>query len=174
MRSDAELVKAVLDSDPGSYGALVQRYERAIYGVALGVLGNHHAVEDATQEVLVAGYRKLGSLRKANMFGPWILKIARRSAVHMARRTPIFASIEAASEMAIEDCNVTLNETERNLLTAIMRLPKHERQVAVLRHLNGYQMPMISKATGRPIGTVTKQLSRARQRLQKWLKESEQ
>ena len=168
MQSDAELVKAVLDGDPGSYGALVQRYERAVYGVAFGVLGDHHAAEDATQEVLLAGYRKLGSLRKANMFGPWILKIARRSSVHMARRIKTFAPIEAASEMATEDCSVTLNETERNLLTAIMRLPKHERQVAILRYLNGYQMPMISRVTSRPIGTVTKQLSRARQRLQKW------
>jgi len=53
-----------------------------------------------------------------------------------------------------------------------MRLPKHERAVVMLRYFEGHSVKVIGTMTGRPVGTVTMQLSRARARLQKWLKES--
>jgi DNA-directed RNA polymerase specialized sigma24 family protein len=42
----------------------------------------------------------------------------------------------------------------------------------MLHYFEGHPVKTISAITGRPIGTVTMQLSRARSHLQKWLKES--
>jgi DNA-directed RNA polymerase specialized sigma24 family protein len=42
----------------------------------------------------------------------------------------------------------------------------------MLRYFEEHPMKTISEMTGRPVGTVTMQLSRARSHLQKWLKES--
>jgi RNA polymerase sigma-70 factor (ECF subfamily) len=65
-----------------------------------------------------------------------------------------------------------IDEPNRKLLDAVMRLPKHERVVIMLRYFDDHSTKTISEITGRPIGTVTTQLSRAHARLHKWLKES--
>ena len=51
------------------------------------------------------------------------------------------------------------------LLEAVAALPEHERLVVALRYLDGRTMVQIAAALGRPVGTVTKQLSRAIERL---------
>jgi RNA polymerase sigma-70 factor (ECF subfamily) len=51
----------------------------------------------------------------------------------------------------------------------IARLPEHERIVVVMRYVNGRSVKDIADSTGRPVGTITKQLSRAIERLRDWL-----
>jgi RNA polymerase sigma factor (sigma-70 family) len=50
----------------------------------------------------------------------------------------------------------------------INRLPAQEQIVFSMFHLDGRAAREIAELTGRPIGTVTKQLSRAMQRLRGW------
>ena len=59
----------------------------------------------------------------------------------------------------------SLPAESEELVEAVAGLPEHERQVVVLRYLHGYAVAEIAQALGRPVGTVTKQLSRAVQRL---------
>ncbi|MCA9171876.1 MAG: sigma-70 family RNA polymerase sigma factor, partial [Planctomycetales bacterium] len=61
----------------------------------------------------------------------------------------------------------------RELAEAINSLPDHERIVVVLRYLDGHSTQDIASILERPIGTVTKQLSRAIARLQKILNKTE-
>ena len=86
MLSNAELVKAVLGGDRAAFAALVQRYERAVLGVATSVLEDHHAAQDAAQEAFMVAYRRLDSLRNGSTFGAWLLRITHRQAVRMARQ----------------------------------------------------------------------------------------
>ncbi len=39
-----------------------------------------HVSEDATQEIFVAAFQSLATLRERNRFGPWLMQIARRVA----------------------------------------------------------------------------------------------
>ncbi|MEZ6138170.1 MAG: sigma-70 family RNA polymerase sigma factor [Pirellulaceae bacterium] len=57
------------------------------------------------------------------------------------------------------------------LLEFVERLPEQERVVIGLRHFDGHSIQDISQITGRPIGTVSKQLSRAHERLRGWVNE---
>ena len=50
MKSDSKLVKAVLKGDRHAYGCLFKRHERSVQAVALGILGDYHAAQDAVQE----------------------------------------------------------------------------------------------------------------------------
>ena len=170
MRSDSKLVKAVLNGDRHAYGCLFERYERSVQAVALGVLGDYHAAQDAVQEAFVTAYRKLGGLRKGSSFGPWVREIARREAIRTGRKIQqrketkqIVAQADAVSS------DGRIDEPNHKLLNAVMRLPKHERVVIMLRYFDDHSTKTISEITGRPIGTVTMQLSRAHARLHKWL-----
>jgi len=59
------------------------------------------------------------------------------------------------------------------LLAAVMRLPERERQVVTLRYFDGHSVQAVAEITGRPLGTVTRQLSRAYARLWERLKDLE-
>jgi RNA polymerase sigma-70 factor (ECF subfamily) len=45
--------------------------------------------------------------------------------------------------------------------------------VVVLRYIDGHSVAEIAELTGKPLGTVTKQLSRAIHRLRTWLVEAQ-
>jgi len=172
-QSDSELVKAVLNGNRDAYGCLFDRHERSVQAAALAILGDYHAAQDAVQESFVTAYRKLGALRKGSSFGPWIRKIARRQAIRTGRS---MLQRKNARQLAMR-ANAASNdgridEPNRRLLDAVMCLPKHERVVVMLRYFDNHSTRMISEMTGRPIGTVTMQLSRAHARLHKWLKEN--
>ncbi len=59
----------------------------------------------------------------------------------------------------------------KRLLSAVARLPRHERLVVSMRYFDGCPVAEVALALGRPVGTVTKQLSRAIERLRKRLNE---
>ena len=168
MQSDGALVVEALRGDCGAFAALVACYERAARTVALQVLRDHHKAEDAVQEAFVIAYERLGRLRSGASFGAWVLRIVRHEAVRLLRQKGETVSLRAESIAAPDRNDGSLDE---ELLDAVARLPKHERTVVSLRYADGHSVHEIAAITGRPVGTVTKQLSRAHKRLRQWLKE---
>ena len=173
MPSDSQLIKAVLKGDSQAYVPLYERYERTVLAIALSVLKDHHAAQDATQEVFVQAYQKLGDLRKQTSFGPWLCRIARNESIKMLHiRNKRKITERLVLESSNPSSNGKLDEANSLLIDAVMRLPKQERTVVMSYYFDGHPVKKISELFGRPVGTVTMQLSRARERLHKWLKES--
>jgi len=173
MPSDSELVQIVLDGDRQAYGRLFERHERSVLAVALAVLGNYHTAQDVSQDTFVIAYTRLRGLRKRAAFGAWVRKIARHEAIAARRRGRQSQNVEPVGPdpSAVSD-DGTIDERARLLLDAVIRLPKHEQVVLTLHYFEGHPVKTISEMTGRPVGTVTMQLSRARSRLREWLKEN--
>jgi RNA polymerase sigma-70 factor (ECF subfamily) len=164
MQADAEIVRAVLRGDRGAFAALVARHERAVWATAWHVLRDDHAALDAGQEAFVQAFQRLGDLRQPEQFGVWLLRIARREAIHLARRQarePTQSLDGAKADLT----STRLSADTEELLAAVARLPEHERLVVVLHYLEGHSVAEVASALGRPVGTVTKQLSRANERL---------
>ncbi len=173
VQADAELVKAVLGGERRAFAELVRRYERAVRALALSVLADGHAAEDVAQDCFVIAYQELDKLRKPGAFGGWLLKIARREAVSRSRSRLKMARLEESKIGAAKDRDGRLDEDLQEVLAAVMKLPGHERQVITLKYFNGQSIRGISEMTGRAIGTVSKQLSRAHERLRNILKGTE-
>ena len=173
MRTDAELVSAVLDGDKQIFAELVKRYERPVRAVALDVLNDYHLAADVSQETFVKAYENLRALRRPVAFGPWLMKIARRNALESARRKTNENQLEIKIAGATENTNGQLDEDKQRLLAVIAKLPKAEQQVIMLRYLSENSVNEIAQMLNRSVGTVTKQLSRARIHLRKILERSE-
>ena len=171
MRTDAELVEAVLDGEKAAFATLVRRYERPVRAVALNVLGDYHCASDISQDAFVRAYEKLPKLRKASAFGPWLMKITHRCALDSARRKPKESQLETSAAAAIENPDGRLEEDKQRLLAAVARLPEPEKQIIMLRYFAGHSVRDLAEIVGRSLGTVTKQLSRAHKRLRKILSE---
>lgn len=171
MKSDTELVSIALKGDRQAYTVLFHRHERSVLAVALAVAGDYHLAQDVVQEAFATAYSKLDTLRSRSSFGAWVRTIARHKAVSLGRDASRLStvSLSTMSEQASNDGQP--NKEQQRLLETVMRLPKHEHVVLTLRYFEGHSVKAISEITGRPVGTVTMQLSRARARLHQWLKE---
>ena len=167
MQPDAQFVKAVLAGDNAAFATLIARHEVSVRAVALNILGNHHDAQDVTQEAFIKAYQKLTTLRKADAFGPWVQKIAKRCALTAVRRAPKQVSIEQLGEIDSQSQNGQLDKDDRELLDALTKLPTAEEQVVMLRYFGGHSVTAVAAIKGRSVGTVTKQLSRAHKRLKK-------
>ncbi|MGO8751217.1 MAG: RNA polymerase sigma factor [Thermoguttaceae bacterium] len=131
------------------------------------VVKDRQQAEDVVQESLILAYQHLASLRNGSMFGPWLTRITQRQAVRAGRKRRPVVTIGPMTEPVAPQLE-RIPDRYESLIELLNRLPTHERVVSTLHYLDGHAPSEIAEMTGRPIGTVTKQLSRAIQRLRRW------
>jgi RNA polymerase sigma-70 factor, ECF subfamily len=171
-KTDSELVENARSGDLASFEQLILRYERSVRSIAWTFLHDTHACEDATQDAFVAAFRSLTRLRDAERFGPWLMQITRRTCQRAKKQIPIRANAEVTID-EIADARTELFDRERDVLGFLDQLPENERLVLTMRFFDGLSTQEIADSIGKPIGTITKQLSRAYERLRSISQKSE-
>ncbi len=173
MLSDAQLVARVRLGDVEAFGQLAERYERSLLATAIARLRDFHEAEDVVQATLLRAFRRLETLRDDRKFGPWLIKVAQNQVAETirARHIPPVLVPEVSTSSVGDGGNSQHWSESEQLLTLVARLPDHERVLVGLRYFDGHSMAEIAAMSARPIGTVTKQLSRAIARLRGWYQE---
>jgi len=169
--SDAVLVKAVLEGDRDAFCELVKRYERSVRAVCMSILREEHSARDAAQDAFVKAYEKLSKLKDAKLFGSWLAIIARRSALDILKQKAKDKHVELHENFQAKAVDKQLDENTQELLKAVVRLPKAQRQVVMLRYFGSHTVKEVANISERSVGTVTKQLSRAHKHLKLIMKE---
>jgi RNA polymerase sigma-70 factor (ECF subfamily) len=170
MRTTAELVRASQAGEKCAFAELVRRYERSAMATAYTAIGDFHMAQDAAQDGFVVAYQRLDGLRDPDAFGPWLLKIVRRRANELGKKAaglPTTPTNDLVASDAMKDWIAQFDE----VVQQVDRLPEHERDVVMLRYFDGHSVIDVARLTARPVGTVTKQISRALERLRTWLVE---
>src|SRR6187549_3909086 len=85
-RSDAELVQAARGGDKRAFVEIISRHQAMVCGIALGILGDFAASEDAGQEAFLTAWRKFHDLREPEHLRGWLGQIARNVALGYLRR----------------------------------------------------------------------------------------
>ena len=170
LESDEALVTLACGGDREAFCSLVRHYEQPVLAMAAGILGSYHDARDIAQDAFLTAYRNLNRLRNRQRFGAWVLQIARRAALRARRHRARQSCRQISPDLS--DCRPGPGESEASAQATAMiaRLPRHEQVVLSLRYVAGLPVADIARATGRPVGTVTKQLSRAVNRLRSCLK----
>ena len=170
MVPDAQLVDRVRHGDVEAFGRLAERYERSLLAIALAKVRNLHEAEDVVQETLLVAFRRLGTLREESKFGPWLMQIARSQVVEAvrARRVPASIPLNGPDHHQGDDGNTQMTIENEHLLGLVARLPQHERHVDRAAVFRRTQHGRDCNHLRRPLGSVTKQLSRAIARLRSW------
>lgn len=171
MPSTEELVNATQAGDVSAFEELVRRYQGTAVVTAWSLNGDFHSAQDVTQDAFVIAFRKLSQLRDAKTFGPWLLSIVKREAQRSKQAIDRRSEVSLVSEFANRDDRWW--QDFQDLLPELRKLPEHERVVVSLRFVDGLSVNEIAEATERPVGTVTKQLSRALERLRSFMTEVE-
>ena len=173
MQTDDELVQAVLSGRKDDFAPLVQRHQASVLAAGLNILGDMEAARDVSQDAFIQAYRKLGKLASGGAFGAWVTRIARNLALDKLRQRqkittqPLPANAGGIPALvAPADCDrLELAQEHLALLQAVMKLPEHERTVLMMRYFDGLALRDIALATSRPIGTISRRISRGLRRL---------
>lgn len=183
---DLELVKRASQGDDGAFEAIVTKYEKQIYNLALRTLLHPEDARDVVQEVFLRVYEKLPNFRGDSAFSTWLYRVAVNLCVDAIRERQKSWSYSLDAPYLDRDAPLQVpqkgpsieDEVEsRVLMEKIVEVlgdlsPEH-RTMLVLAHIKGLSYEEISRITGVPVGTVKSRLARARWALKKLLSGSE-
>jgi RNA polymerase sigma-70 factor (ECF subfamily) len=177
MQSTTELVELARLGDRDAIEQLVERFQHSAIVAAWSVTGDFHLAQDVAQESLVDAIGKLEHLRRSGSFGPWLLTSVRRKANRLRAKRPEETHGMVMSEIVPDPQHAAEGKCWKSrfedILPLLWQLPEQELDVVNLRFISGMTVKQIADDTGRPLGTVTKQLSRAIQRLKTMFAEVE-
>ncbi len=168
--TDKFYIERCLDGHPDDFRYLVRRYQAVLLAHLAGKLGNKDKAEEAAQETLVRAYFGLGKLKKPDSYFSWLLGIATRVAKEQQRSEQRRRRQENIRSFSKEIPTPELSQ-DYGLEKAIGELPDSHRKVILLRYYGGYSCSQVAEQLDKPLGTVTKTLSRAYASLRKSLQQ---
>ena len=183
--TDADLVGAAIQGDADAYRGLVERYQGRIFSLVYGVVRNREDARDLTQDAFVKAYQNLPRFRLESSFYTWLCRIAMNVSIDHTRRMKLRSHGEYDDGVASRASGVIsmqhhraspAREVERGqlreaILVALDALPEEQRQVVVLREVEGLSYKEIAEVMEIPEGTVMSRLYYARRKLQEVLED---
>ena len=157
--SDSELVARCRKGDQEAWRALVERFSRYVYAIAVQAFRlPAHDAEDVFQEVFARVYERLGQLRSDDAIRPWIGQLTRRVCVDRLRAA-VEVSGEEPEPTEVDDTLDRLEEawSVRELLATLSE-PCQEILDRFFARDESYRT--ISEALALPAGTVASRISR--------------
>ena len=179
---DLRLVDRVRAGDVRAFEALVRRYERWVFTLALRMVGNRQEAEDIAQEVFLKAYRGLQGFRGASRFSTWLYAIASHHCLnHLAspearlrrevwdpepagdRRADGASILDRLPDRAAgPDAVLESRDLRQAIQNGLAHLSEEHRLVLILRDVQGMSYEEIADTLGLELGTVRSRLHRAR------------
>ena len=162
---DSVAIKRCQAGDKDAFRFLVERYQAEAMGHALAILTDHEDALDAVQEAFIDSYHALGRFDTSRQFYPWFYTILRNRCLKLlaGRRRSVSASLDDASILAA-DSEVPA-EDRLALEHALLELSPAEREIVILKHIDGLSYDELAERLEIPKGTVMSRLFHARKRL---------
>ncbi len=172
----------------GELQDVLSRYLPRFYNSAYRHLGNSADAEDAVQDALLAGYKHLDQFKGDAQLSTWLTAIVTNCARMQLRRRPrqthlsldeptgedqeyyLSDRLAAAGPSPEEECHHSL--LHERLLESVAQLSPSLRRAFQLRDLEGLSVKEAAHTLGLSEGTVKAQLSRARTKLTRLMRQA--
>jgi RNA polymerase sigma-70 factor (ECF subfamily) len=157
--SDFELVKKFLEGDESSFNRLINKYQQKIYWHARRMTGSHLDADEVVQEVLIVIYNKLKDFQFKSSLYTWIYRITSTRSINFLNKQKLkrylsFEDTNSAEVRSKEDIidDIDLKDKLQKLDKFLQILPAKQREIFILRNVDGLSYEEISKITGKSIG----------------------
>ena len=182
---DKEYVASALEGDESAYAALVDKYQNALFHHIRKIVRDRSEVDDLVQETFIKAFSALESYSTQYAFSTWLYKIATNHSIDFLRKKKLRTqSIDKPiktkeGEMEVElpdttyrpDRHIVEDQRKTLIQEAIDALPPKYYRVIVLRHQQEKTYDEIARELDLPLGTVKAHIFRARELLNKYLRE---
>ena len=176
------LVEAAKAGEPKAFDALVRRYRRRIFALALHLTGSRSQADDITQDAFLRAYKNIHRFEGRSEFFTWLYRIALNRALNIRRnnRKRITMSIDDPRlTFALEvDANgdprraLELRETYTMLLRSFDHLSPLLRTTIALTLLQGLSYKEAAVVLETTEGTIAWRVHEARRKMRECMQKA--
>lgn len=156
-RSDLDLIDAVNAGDAQAFEALYHRHRDYTLRLAMRYTGERNLALDAVQDSFVYFYKKFPGFVLTAKLTTFLYPVVKHNALSLkqkARRAQGDTSDEALKAQPGPGSDPTRSHDADDLHTLLSSLPGAQREVLVMRFVDGLSVEEIAKALDIPPGTV--------------------
>lgn len=170
--TDDLLLSGLGAGDPKLSVAFVRRFQRTVFGVAIGVLGDPRLAEDVAQQAFERAWRHAALYDACRgTVGAWLTGIAHNLAVDVARARrpapvdPADLEVLLAAVTRTPEGDALTAESAAELRVAIACLPVEQARALVMAAFRGMTAREVAATEGIPLGTAKTRIRSAMLRL---------
>jgi len=194
MKTSPKIQKEVIENckagDEKAFSEIVLQRQKKVFNIAYRMLGNSEEARDLAQEVFISVFESIKDLREEIKFDAWLTQITLnhcRNRWKYLKRRQYFNSDSLDDPIETEDGSVpkavydpsddpeTVLEKkmiQELIQRGLLKLKEDQRELLVLRDLQGYSYEEMGETLGLPEGTIKSKLHRARMDLKEVLERS--
>jgi RNA polymerase sigma-70 factor (ECF subfamily) len=194
MKTSPKIPKEVIESckagDEKAFAEIVLHRQKKVFNISYRMLGNMEEAKDLAQEVFISVFESIKNLKEEIKFDAWLTQITLnhcRNRWKYLKRRQYFNSDSLDDPIETEEGNMpkaiydpsgnpeTLYEKKRVqqlIQRGLLKLKEDQRELLVLRDLQGFSYEEIGESLGLPEGTIKSKLHRARMDLKGILEKS--
>lgn len=175
-QSDEALEKAWKEGSSPAFAILFQRYHRRVYGFLLRFTRDSHLAEDLAQRAFLNLYKKPPS--GTGRFKSLLFTVARNEAINELKKrgrrgeTDLESAPEGSAADPTPEVAARKREESDRLAAALAELPEGEREVVLLRQVEGLTFREVCEVTGLSRDAVRWRLARGLETLRLTLAET--
>jgi RNA polymerase sigma-70 factor (ECF subfamily) len=176
--------------DEKAFAEVVLHYQKKVFNITYRMLGNLEEAKDLAQEVFISVFESIKDLKEEAKFDAWLKKITLnhcRNRWKYLKRRKYFNSDSLDDPVETEDGAMTkvISDPSDNPETlyekkvvqqlvqrGLLNLKEDQRELIVLRDLQGFSYEEMGELLGLPEGTIKSKLHRARMDLKGILERS--
>jgi RNA polymerase sigma-70 factor (ECF subfamily) len=176
---ERELVRLAQNGTEAAYEELVRRHQRRVSALVGSILRRHEDVEDVVQQVFLKVFISIGRFDLRAAFSTWLYKITVNECWDYLRkkkaRPLVYESDLSEEQVSRLDGVVSADrppespseraEVKEVLDWMLQRLPEKDRQLLVLKEMEGFSVHELAEILNLNVNTVKVRLFRARGRL---------
>jgi RNA polymerase sigma-70 factor, ECF subfamily len=159
LTAEWEIVRRAQSFDNDAIRQLYEKYFPKIYSYAFMQMGDVHAAEDLASDVML---KMIESIQKYTFrglpFGAWVFRIARNRLIDLHRRRKRRGEVDLSETLSTALANPQVlaeRALERGQLQiALKHLTDEQRQVIVLKFIEGFDNRSVGKIMGRSEGAI--------------------
>ncbi|MBP1747732.1 MAG: polymerase, sigma-24 subunit, RpoE [Deltaproteobacteria bacterium] len=177
---DSQYVALSNGGEPRAFEVLVRRHQKKMFNIAYRMTGNYDDAADIVQEAFLSAYKAIKTFRGEAKFSTWLYGIVVNHARNRVRHTsskayhePVSLNGDPSAENNRKPIDPVSGDTpvidmliqkemQEKVQMCINGLDKDQREVLVLRDIQGFSYEEITIMLGLTEGTVKSRLSRAR------------
>jgi len=187
--NETKLVERAQDGDRQAFQKLVEKYQRKVYGVCIGMLKDEADSKDVSQEVFIKVYRYIDNFNFESSFYTWLYRITVNKCIDFIRKQKRKKEVDYDDEI-LRDGDVEgdehilpsrlgidpdkaygRKELRANMLKALETLSEKHRTILVLREVEGLSYLEMAEVLDVSKGTVMSRLYHARRYFQEAVEE---
>lgn len=160
-RNHGETGEKSKKGDAEAFIALMEQNRQSMIRIAFAYLGNEEDVADAMQETILSAFEKLDTLRRAEYFRTWLIRILINQCIAMRRhrsRTVPMNGAEEASQFYDFSTDLEFNDLLRTL-------PEDSRLIFQMYYGEQFSIGEIAQLLHMNENTVKSKIHRGREQL---------